>query len=238
MSLWIRIFNWFAKITGFLPFWLAFRTKVHYVDKAIQDSRIKGPAIIMSNHIQLFDYVVYIFVFWRRTIRTQAAEVLWKKPMLGLLLKQMGAIFVNRTTRDFSFCDESVKLLKDGWLLLIFPEARLPKKGEERPLAFKTSSAYIALRSSVPVIPIVTNGSYMNLKIRAQFLIGTPVYASEFAEEGKTEKENLRIVSEKFRYLIRDMTEDLKRRTGETEPVDNGEPPLPETAKAPKEEQK
>ena len=29
MSLWIRIFNWFAKITGFLPFWLAFRTKVH-----------------------------------------------------------------------------------------------------------------------------------------------------------------------------------------------------------------
>ena len=238
MNLWIRIFNWFAKITGFLPFWLAFRTKVHYVDKALQDARVKGPAIIMSNHIQLFDYVVYIFVFWRRTIRTQAAEVLWKKPMLGFLLKQMGAIFVNRTTRDFSFCDESVKLLKEGWLLLIFPEARLPKKGEERPLPFKTSSAYIALRSGAPVIPIVTNGSYMNLKRRAQVLVGTPVYAADLAEEGRTEKENLRIVSEKFRNLIRDMTEDLKRRTGETEPVDNGEPPLPETAEAPKEERK
>ena len=226
MNLWIRIFNWFAKITGFIPFWIAFRTKVHYVDKALQSRKIKGPAIIMSNHIQLFDYVVYIFVFWRRTIRTQAAEVLWKRPMLGPLLKQLGAIYVNRTTRDFSFCDESVRLLKDGWVLTIFPEARLPKQGEERPLPFKTSSAYIALQSGVPVIPVVTNGSYMNFKHRAQVLIGTPVYAADLKEEGKTEKENLRIVSEKFRGIIRDMTADLMQRTGQTEPVDNGEKPL------------
>ena len=226
MNLWIRIFNWFAKITGFIPFWIAFRTKVHYVDKALQSRKIKGPAIIMSNHIQLFDYVVYIFVFWRRTIRTQAAEVLWKRPMLGPLLKQLGAIYVNRTTRDFSFCDESVQLLRDGWVLTIFPEARLPKQGEERPLPFKTSSAYIALQSGVPVIPVVTNGSYMNFKHRAQVLIGTPVYAADLKEEGKTEKENLRIVSEKFRGIIRDMTADLMQRTGQTEPVDNGEKPL------------
>ena len=226
MNLWIRIFNWFAKITGFIPFWIAFRTKVHYVDKALQSRKIKGPAIIMSNHIQLFDYVVYIFVFWRRTIRTQAAEVLWKRPMLGPLLRQLGAIYVNRTTRDFSFCDESVQLLRDGWVLTIFPEARLPKQGEERPLPFKTSSAYIALQSGVPVIPVVTNGSYMNFKRRAQVLIGTPVYAADLKEEGKTEKENLRIVSEKFRGIIRDMTADLMRRTGQAEPVDNGEKPL------------
>ncbi len=225
-NLWIRIFNCFAKITGWLPFWLAFRTRIHYVDKAVQTNRIKGPAIIMSNHIQLFDYVVYLFVFWRRTIRTQAAEVLWKRPMLGPLLWQMGAIYVNRTTRDFSFCDESVKLLREGWALTIFPEARLPKKGEERPLPFKTSSAYIALQSGAPVIPVVTNGSYFSLKRRAHVLIGTPVYAADLREEGKTEKENLRIVSEKFRGIIRDMTDDLMRRTGQTEPVDNGEPPL------------
>ena len=227
-NLWIRIFNWFAKITGFLPFWLAFRTEKHYVDKAVQDTRIKGPAIIMSNHIQLFDYVVWIFVFWRRTIRTQAAEVLYRRPMLGPLLKQLGAIYVNRETRDFSFCDESVKLLREGWVLTIFPESRLPKKGEERPLSFKTSSAYIALQSGAPVIPVVTNGSYFNLRRRAHVLIGTPVYAADLKEEGKSEKENLRIVSEKFRGIIRDMTADLMQRTGQTAPVDNGEPTLEE----------
>ena len=54
MKLWIRIFNWFAKITGFIPFWLAFRTKLYYVDRKLQGRHIKGPAIIMSNHIQLF----------------------------------------------------------------------------------------------------------------------------------------------------------------------------------------
>ena len=228
MSLWIRIFNWFAKITGFIPFFLAFRTKIHYVNKDLQSRYIKGPAIIMSNHIQLFDYVVWIFVFWTRTIRTQAAEVLYRRPMLGPLLKQLGAIYVNRETRDFSFCDESVKLLKEGWVLTIFPEARLPKKGEERPIPFKTSSAFIALQSGAPVIPVVTNGSYFNFKRRTQVLIGTPVYAADLKEEGKTEKENLRIVAEKFRGIIREMYAELARRTGETEPVDNGEPTLQE----------
>ena len=215
MSLWIRIFNWFAKITGWFPCWLAFRTRIHYVDKAVQSRRIKGPAIIMSNHIMLFDYVVYIFVFWMRTIRTQAAEVLYRRPMLGPLLKQLGAIYVNRETRDFSFCDESVDLLKKGWVLTIFPESRLPREGEVRPLPFKTSSAYIALKSGAPIIPVVTNGSYFSFKKRAQVLIGTPVYAADLTEEGKTEKENLRIVSEKFRSIIRDMTEELARRTGD-----------------------
>ena len=237
-DLWIRIFNWFAKITGWFPCWLAFRTKIHYVDKKVQTNRIKGPAIIMSNHIVLFDYVVWLFVFWRRTIRTQAAEVLYTRPMLGPLLKQLGAIYVDRTNRDFSFCDESVQLLKDGWVLTIFPESRLPKRGEERPLAFKTSAAYIALQSGVPVIPVVTNGSYFNFRRRAQVLIGTPVYAEDLKEEGKTEKENLRIVAEKFRGIIRDMSADLAERTGETEPVDNREPPLEESGTEEKEEKR
>ena len=235
-DLWIRIFNWFAKITGFIPFYLAFRTKVYYVDKKLQSRHIKGPAIIMSNHIQLFDYVVWLFVFWTRTIRTQAAEVLYTRPMLGPLLKQLGAIYVNRETRDFSFCDDSVRLLREGWVLTIFPEARLPKKGEERPLPFKTTAAFIALQSGAPVIPVVTDGSYFNLKRRAQVLIGTPVYAADLKEEGKTEKENLRIVAEKFRGIIRGMTEELGRRTGHTEPVENGEPEIKKTGEARKEE--
>ncbi|MBP5295442.1 MAG: 1-acyl-sn-glycerol-3-phosphate acyltransferase [Lachnospiraceae bacterium] len=226
MKFWIRIFNWFAKITGFIPFWLAFRTKIYYVDRKLQGRHIKGPAIIMSNHIQLFDYVVWLFVFWTRTIRTQAAEVLYRRPMLGPLLKQLGAIYVNRETRDFSFCDESVQLLKEGWVLTIFPEARLPKKGEERPLPFKMSAAYIALQSGAPVIPVVTDGSYFNFRRRARVLIGTPVYAKDLREEGVGEKENLRIVADKFRSIIRNMTKELSRRSGNPEPVDNGEPPV------------
>ena len=238
MKLWIRIFNWFAKITGFIPFYIAFRTKIHYVDRKIQGRHIKGPAIIMSNHIQLFDYVVWLFVFWTRTIRTQAAEVLYRRPMLGPLLKQLGAIYVNRETRDFSFCDESVQLLREGWVLTIFPEARLPKKGEERPLPFKMSAAYIALQSGAPVIPVVTDGSYFNLRRRAQVLIGTPVYAKDLREEGLSEKENLRVVADKFRSIIKDMTAELSRRTGNPEPVDNGEPPLKKAREQAKEEKR
>ena len=61
--------NWFVKITGWIPQLLIFRTKVYYEDKKVQSRRIKGKAIVVSNHNSLMDFAVLLFVFWRRTLR-------------------------------------------------------------------------------------------------------------------------------------------------------------------------
>ena len=46
----INIFNWFLKITAWLPQRIVFNTKVYYQDKSVQGRHIKGAAIIASNH--------------------------------------------------------------------------------------------------------------------------------------------------------------------------------------------
>ena len=204
----ILFWNTFAKITGFIPQFFCFRTKVHYEDRARQGRSIKGPAIIISNHTSIYDYVVYMFVFFSRTLRFQMAEVLFRKKGLGALLRGLGGIFVDRDARDMGFVAESERILASGGVVGIFPEGRLPRPGEERPLPFAASSAFLALSSGAPVIPVYTNGSYFTKK-RAHVIIGVPFYAADLAPEGLGDRETIAAVSEAMRRRIMELGNEL-----------------------------
>ena len=205
----VRFWNWFAKITGWPVQFICFRTKVYYENKKTCSRRIKGPAIIISNHTSVFDYAVYLFVFFSRTLRFQMAEVLYRKKLLGWFLRRMGGIYVDRDGFDFGFVTKSEEILRGGGVVGIFPESRIPKPGEERPLEFKTSAAYIALRADVPVIPVVTNGSYFNFKKRARVMIGEAINVRDLSDPGLVEKEDLKNVSAKLRERIIELEKKL-----------------------------
>ena len=129
-----RLLIGFVKLTGFPVQLLCFRTKVSYENRAVQSRRIKGPAIVVSNHNAVYDYAVLLFVFFGRILRTQMAELLFKKGLLGPFLKGMGGIFVDRNSHNMGFVQKSVDILEKGGVLLVFPEARLARPGETRTL--------------------------------------------------------------------------------------------------------
>lgn len=208
----IKFWNAFVKITAYLPQLLIFRTKVYYEDKAAQSRRIKGGAIIISNHTSVWDYAEYLFVFFFRTLRAQMAEVLFEKKPLGLFLKMMGGIRVNRGANDFACVTKSEKILEKGGVVLIFPESRLPLKGEERPLPFKPGAAYLALLSGAPVVPVFTNGRYFSKK-RARVIIGKPIYARDLIDDSLSEKENLARITDIMRDRIISLEKQLYEQT-------------------------
>ena len=147
-----EFFNGFVKVTGWPAYKIAFRPKVYYEDKSVQGRHIKGAAMVVSNHTSVFDYALLLFVFFTRTLRVQMAEVLFQKQPLGLFLRMMGGIYVNRDTHDFGFLSESEEHLRKGRVVGVFPESRLPLKGEETPLPFKPSAAYLALSTQTALI--------------------------------------------------------------------------------------
>lgn len=207
----IHFWNAFVKITGYPAARLIFRTKVYYEDKNIQGRKIKGPAVIISNHTSVWDYAVYLFVFFFRTLRTQMAEVLFEKQPLGLFLKMMGGIRVNRGSCDFCEMSESQHILEKGGTVLIFPESRLPLKGEEKPLPFKPGAAYLALMNSVPIIPVYTNGIYFK-KEHASVIIGKPIYVTDLYDESLSEKENLKRISDTLRNKTIELEQNLNEQ--------------------------
>lgn len=196
------LFHWFVKITGFIPQLFAFRKKIYYEDKAKQGRYIKGKAVLVSNHHDLMDYPLMMFVFWNRTLRCQMAELLYEKNfVMTALITLLGGVKVDRNTHDFSFIEKSSKILKKKGIIEIFPEARLPKEGEQTPLPFKPSAVYLALLNDAPIIPVYTNGSYVK-KERARVMIGKPFYTKDMYDSSLSEKENVALISEKLREKV------------------------------------
>lgn len=208
----IKFFQGFVKITAYLIQLIVFRTKVYYKNKSEQSRKIKGSAIIISNHKTVWDFAAMLFLFPLRTLRYIMAEVLFKKQPLGWFLKNMGGIKVDRDAYDFSFLLTAEEILDRGGVVGGFPEGRLPRKDENGLLEFKPSIAYLAIRSGAPIIPVYTNSKYFSWK-RARVIIGTRLYAQDYIDDTLSEKENIKRVNDALRGAILELENELNRRT-------------------------
>ena len=179
-----------------------FRTKVYYEDERVQRRHIRGRAIVACNHTSVMDVAALLFVFPTRTLRFVAAEIMYTKNILmTALLHLLGAIRVDREAHDFSFLSKCDRVLSKGGVVEIYPEARLPKPGEQRPLEFKPSAVYLALQSETPIIPVYTNGKMFSRE-RLRVVIGKPIDVCELYDESKTEKENIENINTYLRGKI------------------------------------
>ena len=207
--------NWFIKLTAWIPQLLVFRIKVHYEDKKVQGKRIKGKAIIVSNHNCIMDFAVLMFVFWRRTLRCAVAEVMYHKNFfMTLLLKLLGCVKVERAEHDFSFLTKLERILDKGGVVEIYPESRLPRKGEERPLEFKPSYVALALESGAPIIPVYNNAKPFS-KERERVIIGKPIYVGELYDSSLSERENINNINSYVRSKIIELGKELERQEKE-----------------------
>lgn len=212
--LWTKFVVWFMRITGFIPYMLFYRTKVYYEDKKAQSLKIRGKAIVAGNHNSVWDVAVMLYLLWRRIPRTLVAELMYKKsPLFAFMLKSMGSIKVNRDAHDLSFMEKCSKILDNGGLVEVYPEARLPKKDEQKPLPFKPSTVYMALESGAPIIPFYNKGNY-GFGRKNELIVGKPFYARDYYDDNLSVRENAEIITEKLRDRIIELKDELDRQTG------------------------
>ena len=96
------IFRIIGLITGY-PFQLLFfKRKTYYVDKK-NTHLFKGGKLIVSNHFNMFDYVLTSFVVFPRKLNVVASEMPFKNKLLRFGMKFFGAIEANRETKNMSF---------------------------------------------------------------------------------------------------------------------------------------
>lgn len=196
---------WFTKFVGVLPgLWLFFKPKVFYIDKKAQGTKLPKGSILMSNHKSLMDFVLWLCLFWRNTIRFLMAEVLFRKgKAFASMLFALGGIFVDRDAFDFGFMSESIQTLDRGGIVGIFPEGRLPVDG--KPWPYTPSIVYIALHSGAPIVPVYTDGQY-GFNKRTKVAIGLPFYLQEYyAGENPNEEELKRLIG-----ILEQKTAELK----------------------------
>ena len=212
------ILNWFVKITGFPGEVIFYRKKIYYEDKKASNREIKGGALIISNHTDIYDYPLMMYTFPGRNLHVLVAEITYDmNGFMKWLLKGLGAIRVDRNNHDFAFMSQTTDLLKKGKACLIYPESRLPEEHErDHLLEFKPSYIYSALESGAPIIPVYTNGIYGKLKKkyknRARVIIGKKIFVRDLYDSNKSEKENIAFINDYVKNRILELKELLSNK--------------------------
>ena len=211
--------NWFVKITGFPGEVIFYRKKIYYEDKKASNRKIKGGALIISNHTDIYDYPLMMYTFPGRNLHVLVAEVTYDlNGFMKWLLKGLGAIRVDRNSHDFVFMSQTTDLLKKGKACLIYPESRIPEEYErDHLLEFKPSYIYSALESGAPIIPVYANGIYGKQKKikkdRARVMIGKRIFVQDLYDSSKSEKENIGYINDYVKNRIIELKALLEKKT-------------------------
>ncbi|MDF2657662.1 MAG: 1-acyl-sn-glycerol-3-phosphate acyltransferase [Paenibacillus sp.] len=155
----------------------------------------QGAVILASNHISTLDPPL-VGTPLKRVVRFMAKEELFKVPVLGTIIRNVGAFPVKRGGVSKESIRHALQLLKEGGVMGIFPEGTrgggMGKKG----------AASLALRSGAVVIPVGIIGNYKMFS-KIKIVYGKPVDLSAYRES--TSSDSLEQATEHIMSSIREL---------------------------------
>ncbi|NLC06928.1 MAG: 1-acyl-sn-glycerol-3-phosphate acyltransferase [Syntrophomonadaceae bacterium] len=174
-----------------------FRVLWRWKISGLDNFPVKGPVVVVSNHVSNWDPIV-IGTALPRPVHFMAKEELFRYPLLGNLLIRLNAFPVKRGQPDRSAIRRALEILGAGGVLGLFPEGSRSKTGEL--LKPQPGVAMIALKAKVPVLPVACVGTdkmgkkgsfFQSFEVR----IGKPIEYIEYYEQ-KLSTKNLEIISQ------------------------------------------
>ena len=141
-----------------------------------------GPVIIAPNHRAHVD-PPYLSLITRRQIYFMGKEELFHVPILKRIITGVGAFPVKRGVPDRSALKHAVNLLKEGKVVLIFPEGTRSEDGHLR--VAEKGFALIARQTDAAIVPVGIEGTEAMLpkgrarirRARVRVTIGPPLTA-------------------------------------------------------------
>ena len=147
-----------------------------------------GGCVLVVNHTQWADPVLVGTALGNQyPLVAMAKKELFQIKLLGPLISALGAFPVDRGTADIGAIKTSLKAVKEGKKLLIFPEGGTKHKaGDEA----KVGAAMIAARTGAPIVPIYISE---NKKFRSKVYV---VFGDAYIPEKTKSKDGYRAIAD------------------------------------------
>lgn len=164
----------------------------------------EGAAVICPNHTNALDPFFVVFAFRRRHIlRAMAKAELMRIPVIGWLLRHLGVFGVERGAADIGAVKTSLRHLKDGRKLLMFPEGTRVSEGES--VETKTGAAMFSTRAGVPIVPVYIEAHKRLFRVN-RVVIGEPFAPQTAGRKGTAEE--YRAIAHELMERIRALEEE------------------------------
>lgn len=138
----------------FQMFFRLFFTVEYY---GVENIPSTGAAVLAGNHPSYLDPLL-IYIAAKRPIRFLAWDKIFTIPLLGWIVKSVGAIPVNLSKKDSNAFQQAMSVLAHGDLIALFPEGQRSQQGTMEQL--KSGAARMAVFNKCPLVPITITGAY------------------------------------------------------------------------------
>jgi 1-acyl-sn-glycerol-3-phosphate acyltransferase len=132
-----------------------------------------GGGLLLSNHQSNLD-PLFVGLTCDRRLNYVARSTLFGFGPLRWLLRTLDAIPIDREGLGLAGLKETLKRLKRGEMVLLFPEGTRTRNGDLQPI--KPGFCVVARRAAVPIVPVALAGSYEAWPRQRRIFRVTPIY--------------------------------------------------------------
>ena len=140
-----------------------------------------GGVLLVSNHQSFLDPVLATFAL-PRECNYMARATLFDSKWLGPVIRHLNAFPVKRGTADIGAIKETLRRLKQGQVVLTFPEGTRTVDGSIGPM--RAGVILLARKARVPIVPTLILGAYESWPRTAKLPRPRPIlvaYAEPFS---------------------------------------------------------
>lgn len=136
-----------------------------------------GPFLVCANHISNQD-VVILAASLKHQVRFLAKAELFKIPLLGRLIRALGAYPVERGKGDVGAIKNTLKLLDSGEVVGIYPQGHRYAGIHPSDSEVKGGVGLILTKKQIPVLPVAIQTKKFRVRIlkKTKVIIGKPMY--------------------------------------------------------------
>lgn len=120
-----------------------------------------GAGLLLSTHQSTLDPVL-IGLMGNTEMAYLARKTLFKSRLFAMLIGALNAIEIDREGGGLAGLKETLRRLKQGKKVLIFPEGTRTSTGQPAPL--KPGFVSLARRGSIPLVPMAVTGAFQALQ--------------------------------------------------------------------------
>ena len=187
-------------VRGFLKGFMNLYCHIVYRMKVMGMENIpkEGAAIICPNHVHVLDSISFVPRI-RRRVYIMAKEELFKGWFKNYIFREVDCFPVKRGKGDMEAIDTASEYLKEGKLLLMFPEGtrNLLARGGK----IKKGASRLALTENVPIIPVGIQGNYKPFS-KVKITIGKPISMEKYTTGTEVTHEEINDLTEKLQEEI------------------------------------
>jgi len=134
----------------------------------------KKTYIFMPNHASFLD-ILLAFAYIPCNFRFITKEELFSIPLVGLALTKSGQIPIDRENpkKGLKSLKQAANLLAESISIVVFPEGTRTQSGGMQ--EFKATLFLLPIRTRVPVVPVLIEGTFQALKQGSIFLNRVPL---------------------------------------------------------------